>query len=176
MEKVNEEINFDEAEQVVPQESVQSQQPVQQEQVVQQQTQPIQNVVNTTEEEITPSSFDTVFLKHPLLNQETGIFVISKALKSRDVKRKDSAGNAFSIALSNADFVVKYETDKGQYTPSNWEVVNKITKAAKLYNNKSFEGLKINIKHVKDGKEDVSARGKCYEVYCHNTETPQLIE
>lgn len=131
---------------------------------------------STMEESVTIENFNRKFIKHPSIGEETGVFTIERVVKSKDIKKVDKAGNSFTINLSGVDFTYIFKTDKGDYSPATWEVVNKIIAVAKKHNKNDLKDFKVNVKHIADAFKDKTKKGDAYEVYDCNVEPAVKIE
>jgi hypothetical protein len=128
------------------------------------------------EEDVTIDNIGKKYIKHPGVGEETGEFTIEKVVRSRDIKRTDSAGNSFTINLSGVDFAYVFKTNRGEYRPATWEVVNKIIAVAKLHEKNDLKDFKVNVKHVMNAFTDKTKKGEAYEVYDCNVTPPVKVE
>lgn len=133
--------------------------------------------VKASEELIDENSFSNQqFIKNPPVGEITEQLTVQKLVKNFNVKRRKKTGKEFSIALSNTEkdgqipYCITFYTDKGLFTPSNWEVVNKLirglipkAKEQGLVKGTCFgEGVTFSVKHILDGMQNRDS--ECYEV------------
>ena len=104
------------------------------------------------------------FIKNPAVGKETEDLEVEKINKNFNISAQDKEGNAFKTNLSGVDYKIDIHTNKGIYSPSSWEVWNKIQKIVRKNNSTK---IKIKIKHLVDGslaKERVDRVAKLNDV------------